>query len=113
MQVAIPNFDANNYYQEQCMCSAAYEGDFCEEDVNGCRQNPCQDPSLCEDVLAPAVGFVCTGCLEGYTLNGSMCEGVCACVRVCVCVCCVCVRVCGGLLKLCIYPNVLISLTTL
>ena len=77
IQVTTPNFDANNYYQEQCMCSAAYEGDFCEEDVDGCRQNPCQDPSLCEDVPAPAVGFVCTGCLAGYALNGSMCEGIC------------------------------------
>ena len=94
IQVTTPNFDTNNYYQEQCMCSAAYEGDFCEEDVDGCRQNPCQDPSLCEDVSAPAVGFVCTGCLEGYALNGSMCEGiwvgmagVCVYVPACKCMC--------------------------
>ena len=102
IQVTTPNFDANNYYQEQCMCSAAYEGDFCEEDVDGCRQNPCQDPSLCEDVPAPAVGFVCTGCLEGYALNGSICEGICVCVDVCVYVpACIRVHVCVEVVPIC------------
>ena len=96
VQVTTPNFDVNNYYQEQCMCSVAYEGDFCEEDVDGCRQNPCQDPSLCEDSPAPAVGFVCTGCLEGYTLNGTLCEGMR--VHVCSYVVCVCVRMCATVL---------------
>ena len=58
------------------MCHPAYEGVLCENDTNGCRENPCQDPSFCEDVPAPSVGFNCTGCLSGYQLNGATCEGM-------------------------------------
>ena len=76
IEVATPNFGDGSYYQEECMCHPAYEGVLCENDTNGCRENPCQDPSFCEDVPAPGVGFNCTGCLSGYQLNGATCEGM-------------------------------------
>ena len=75
IEVTTPNFGAGSYYQERCRCNPAYEGMLCENDIDGCKENPCQDPSLCEDVPAPGVGFNCTGCLEGYQLSRNMCDG--------------------------------------
>ena len=76
IQVDMPNFGIGSYYQEQCMCAPAYEGKLCENDIDGCREDPCQNPSLCEDIPAPGVGFNCTGCLEGYQLSRNMCDGM-------------------------------------
>ena len=76
IEVTAPNFGAGSYYQERCRCNPAYEGMLCENDIDGCKENPCQDPSLCEDVPAPGVGFKCTGCLEGYQLSRNMCNGM-------------------------------------
>ena len=85
----MPNFGNGSYYQEQCRCAPAYEGKLCENDIDGCNENPCQDPSLCEDVPAPGVGFNCTGCLEGYQLSRNMCDGMyiaCTPTQTCACI---------------------------
>ena len=76
IEVTTPNFGNGSYYQERCRCNPAYEGMLCENDIDGCKENPCQDPSLCEDIPAPGVGFNCTGCLEGYQLSRNMCDGM-------------------------------------
>ena len=76
IEVTTPNFGNGSYYQERCMCNPAYEGRLCQNDINGCTENPCQDPSLCKDVPAPGVGFNCTGCLEGYELVRDICQGI-------------------------------------
>ena len=89
IQVDMPNFGNGSYYQEQCRCAPAYEGKLCENDIDGCNENPCQDPSLCEDVPAPGVGFNCTGCLEGYQLSRNMCDGMyiaCTPTQTCACI---------------------------
>ena len=54
---------------------AAYGGEFCEEDHNGCSEIQCFEGVECLDVPAPGVGAVCGACPEGYTGDGEKCFG--------------------------------------
>ena len=54
---------------------AAYGGEFCEEDRNGCSEIQCFQGVECLDVPAPGVGAMCGECPEGYTGDGEKCFG--------------------------------------
>ena len=54
---------------------AAYGGEFCEEDLNGCSEIQCFEGVECLDVPAPGVGAMCGVCPEGYTGDGEKCFG--------------------------------------
>ncbi len=58
------------------LCSiAAYSGDFCGEDRNGCAEIQCFEGVECLDVAAPGVGAMCEPCPAGYTGDGEKCFG--------------------------------------
>ena len=42
-----------SWYVEPCECTEGWTGDLCEEDIDGCAENPCF--SLCTDVVASKV----------------------------------------------------------
>ena len=54
---------------------AAYGGEFCEEDRNGCSEIQCFEGVECLDVPAPGVGAMCGDCPDGYTGDGEKCFG--------------------------------------
>ncbi|GFO00271.1 fibrillin-1 [Plakobranchus ocellatus] len=54
-----------------CICEAAYSGDDCENDSDGCASNPCPLRSNCTDVpadeeLTTGVAFRCGPCPDGF-----------------------------------------------
>jgi len=55
--------------------SAAYDGDFCENDADGCAMTSCQEGQMCIDNVAPLSGAVCT-CPDGYATSDSKCDGM-------------------------------------
>lgn len=50
------------------MCQPGYTGQFCEEDINECLPEPCQNGGMCIDRLN---GFECE-CMPGFT--GYVCD---------------------------------------
>lgn len=64
-----------------CQCclslhfSAAYAGDTCSEDRNGCAEIECFRGVECRDIPAPGVGAVCGSCPSGFTGDGMKCSG--------------------------------------
>ena len=54
---------------------AAYGGEFCEEDRNGCSEIQCFEEVECLDVPAPGLGAMCGACPDGYTGDGEKCFG--------------------------------------
>ena len=54
----------------------AYDGDFCENDANGCSELSCFNGAKCKDNKAPAIGGTCPACPSGYTGDGSACVGM-------------------------------------
>ena len=54
----------------------AYDGDFCENDADGCSEISCFNSAKCEDNKAPAIGGTCPACPSGYTGDGSACIGM-------------------------------------
>ena len=59
------------------MLSAAYDGDFCERDRDGCATLTCFMGTECIDNMAPATGATCNNgsCPTGYTGDGVTCLG--------------------------------------
>ena len=55
---------------------AAFDGEFCEEDRNGCLDVVCYEGVNCVDVPAPGLGADCGSCPPGLTGNGSKCFGM-------------------------------------
>ena len=53
------------------MCLLAYDGDFCENDADGCSQISCFNDAECIDNKPPAVGGMCPDCPSGYTGDGA------------------------------------------
>ena len=53
----------------------AYEGRFCEDDVDGCRDLPCFPGVECTDNPAPQEGATCGSCPQGYSQIGGKCLG--------------------------------------
>lgn len=52
----------------RCVCPSGYGGDTCEDDVDDCTYNPCQNNGVCIDKLN---SFECR-CLPGFI--GSLCQ---------------------------------------
>ena len=55
---------------------AAYDGQFCENDRNGCAEFSCYRGVQCYDVPAPGVGIRCGPCPAGYFGDGLKCTGL-------------------------------------
>ena len=58
-----------------CACDAAWTGDFCEVDRNGCEDGPCFPGITCVDNIAPLDGNTCGPCPTGLEGNGFKCYG--------------------------------------
>ncbi|XP_033642813.1 uncharacterized protein LOC117302931 isoform X2 [Asterias rubens] len=56
-----------------CACDAAWTGDFCEVDRNGCEDGPCFPGITCVDNIAPLDGNTCGPCPTGLEGNGFKC----------------------------------------
>ncbi|XP_077993986.1 uncharacterized protein LOC144447778 [Glandiceps talaboti] len=56
-----------------CICPTAYTGDHCEEDYEGCLDDPCYPGVLCFDNIAPESGARCGPCPDGLVGNGFKC----------------------------------------
>ncbi|XP_052780549.1 mucin-like protein [Mya arenaria] len=69
-----------------CTCTAAWEGDFCEVDKDGCADNPCYTGVACSDVPASQIqskpaGFQCDACPLGLQGDGQDCQDVDECLQ--------------------------------
>ena len=58
-----------------CICDEAYGGLHCENDFDGCADDPCYTDVSCTDITAPGAGFTCGPCPVGLTGNGTKCYG--------------------------------------
>lgn len=54
---------------------SAWEGRYCEIDVDGCIESPCFPEVECLDSVAPLVGATCADCPLGYNGDGKKCTG--------------------------------------
>ena len=52
-----------------------YDGDYCEDDFDGCTEVSCFNNATCTDVPAPGTGVTCPPCPRGYIGNGIICYG--------------------------------------
>ena len=52
-----------------------WEGEYCENDQDGCSQLECFEGVDCYDVEAPDSGAVCGACPDGYEGDGEKCNG--------------------------------------
>ncbi|GFS13682.1 fibrillin-1 [Elysia marginata] len=71
-------YEAGRFLIAACSCWPAYEGDDCDQDANGCADDPCGDELNCTDITAAqqgnqTVGYLCEDCPDGYSLQGSSC----------------------------------------
>uniref|UniRef100_A0A1X7TQH6 Ig-like domain-containing protein n=1 Tax=Amphimedon queenslandica TaxID=400682 RepID=A0A1X7TQH6_AMPQE len=57
-----------------CDCMEAYEGEYCEDDFDGCTEISCFNDATCTDVPAPGTGATCPPCPSGYTGDGIVCS---------------------------------------
>uniref|UniRef100_A0A1X7T9H7 Ig-like domain-containing protein n=1 Tax=Amphimedon queenslandica TaxID=400682 RepID=A0A1X7T9H7_AMPQE len=57
-----------------CDCMEAYEGEYCEDDFDGCTEVSCFNNATCTDVPAPGTGATCPPCPSGYTGDGIVCS---------------------------------------
>lgn len=54
---------------------AVWEGEYCQNDADGCEYTICFDDVTCTDNPAPMTGATCGPCPEGYSGNGTRCNG--------------------------------------
>ncbi|KAL4237886.1 Protocadherin Fat 4 [Mactra antiquata] len=59
---------ATSLSDAECICPAGYNGTVCEEDINDCQPDPCQNNATCIDGVDE---YTCI-CLPGF--NGTDCE---------------------------------------
>ena len=57
------------------------KGDYCDEDQDGCADNPCSPVQNCTDLTPSEAenlgrGFSCSECPDGYTDNNGICIGL-------------------------------------
>jgi hypothetical protein len=65
-----------------CVCSSGWEGELCDQDIDGCADSPCSEGVECADVPAPGTGYVCGACPQGYDDlygDGTVCVDIDAC----------------------------------
>ena len=65
------------YFNAKLNFLLAWEGHFCSEDVDGCREIGCFEGMICFDIPAPEVGVICGPCPEGFLGDGRKCYGMC------------------------------------
>ncbi|KAK3234816.1 hypothetical protein CYMTET_54942 [Cymbomonas tetramitiformis] len=58
----------------ECPTGYAGTGATACVDLDGCKVMPCFPGTLCEDVAAPEVGFICHDCPSGFWGDGVNCE---------------------------------------
>ncbi|KAL5009486.1 hypothetical protein ScPMuIL_011791 [Solemya velum] len=66
----------DSYYLVPCTCTEGWTGDNCEEDVNGCADDPCPVGTTCTDIAAAEyrqsnLSFKCGDCPTGYDMSPS------------------------------------------
>uniref|UniRef100_A0A1X7SQI1 NIDO domain-containing protein n=1 Tax=Amphimedon queenslandica TaxID=400682 RepID=A0A1X7SQI1_AMPQE len=66
--------DTSNPLILMCDCMKAYEGNYCEDDFDGCTEVSCFNDATCTDVPAPGTGATCPPCPSGYTGDGIVCN---------------------------------------
>uniref|UniRef100_H2ZSP3 Uncharacterized protein n=1 Tax=Latimeria chalumnae TaxID=7897 RepID=H2ZSP3_LATCH len=59
-----------------CNCTAAYTGEYCEDDLDACQDNPCFRNDSCKDYKAPEEGYSCGPCPEGLSGDGKICTDI-------------------------------------
>ncbi|KAI0238816.1 hypothetical protein LSAT2_010422 [Lamellibrachia satsuma] len=62
----------------QCSCSKGWGGDYCEEDFDGCQDNPCTEGTNCTDMTADEEVLTgqlynCSECPAGTMEDGGIC----------------------------------------
>ncbi|XP_019862585.1 PREDICTED: mucin-like protein, partial [Amphimedon queenslandica] len=65
--------DTSNPLILMCDCMEAFDGEYCEDDFNGCTEISCFNNATCTDVPAPGTGATCPPCPSGYTGDGIVC----------------------------------------
>ena len=68
--------DVFNIHCNMYIHHTAWEGRYCQLDVDGCMEYACIEGVECVDVPAPGEGAVCEGCPVGYTADGDKCRGI-------------------------------------
>ncbi|XP_035660298.1 uncharacterized protein LOC118405005 [Branchiostoma floridae] len=72
----------NGFAVSPCTCVPGFDGDLCEQDANGCADNPCFQGVTCTDVkgaineTAGEKGYKCGPCPADTTGDGETCEDV-------------------------------------
>ena len=54
---------------------AAYTGQFCEDDFDGCSEMSCFEGVTCTDNPAPQTGSICGSCPAGFEEESNKCTG--------------------------------------
>ncbi|XP_061167956.1 serine-rich adhesin for platelets-like [Saccostrea echinata] len=81
------NVDSSDqFYIVPCTCVTGYDGDFCQNDMDGCAASPCFPGVTCSDVLARDLattpdGFQCGSCPTHLVGNGTNCSDKDECVE--------------------------------
>ena len=73
----IASLDVSRYVPQihELFCFVGYDGEFCQNDADGCEIISCLEGQQCFDYLAPLVGAECA-CPDGYASgNDSKCVG--------------------------------------
>ncbi|XP_019849627.1 PREDICTED: mucin-4-like [Amphimedon queenslandica] len=65
--------DNSNPLILMCDCMEAYDGEYCEDDFDGCTEVSCFNNATCTDVPAPGTGVTCPPCPSGYAGDGIVC----------------------------------------